>query len=133
MYKVLLFSACGLFLFSAVACHDHDDHDGDDKTAPVLTISEPTAGESLSGEIHIHGTVTDETSLHELSIKITRDSDNSEMFSAAPSVHDLTAYDFDEHWTPTGLTAETDVTLTIVVADHGDNNDTKTVKFKVKP
>lgn len=133
MYKILLLSVCGLFVFSTMACHHHDDHDDEDKVSPVLTITEPTSGASISGEVHIKGNVTDESSLHELSIKITLDSDNSELFSAAPKVHDLATYDFDEKWTPSGLTGETDVTLTVITADHGDNSVTQTVKFKVKP
>lgn len=111
------------------ACKD-DDHDTD-TTAPVLTIEEPTEGESISGEVHIEGKVTD-ASLHEMEIKVTLDSDGSELFKATPTVHDETEYSFDEHFTPT-VAAETPVTLTITVEDHTDNVTTKTVKFKVKP
>ena len=94
MYKVILFAICGLFVFSTSACkHDHEE---DDTTAPVIIISEPTEGESITGEVHLHGTVTD-NELHKMTIKITRDSDGAEQFSAAPTVHDLAAYDFDEH------------------------------------
>ena len=131
MYKILLFSFCSLFAFSTIACH-HNHEDEDDSTIPVITIEEPVDGESIAGEVHFHGTVTD-NSLHEMTIKVTRDSDGAEQFSAAPTVHDLTAYDFDEHWTPSGLTEETAVTVTITAEDHGSNKATKVVKFKVKP
>jgi iron complex outermembrane receptor protein len=49
------------------------------------------------------------------------------------TVHDKTEYDFDEHFTPSGLTSEIPVTLTITVEDHNDNATTKMVKFKIKP
>lgn len=124
--KSLLFAA--FCLLTIAACkHDHED----DTTAPVLTIAEPAENDSVSGEVHIEGDVTDE-SLHELSIKITKDSDGSEVFSATPEVHDLTAYHFHEHWEQT-VSAETAVTLTIIVEDHNENKTTKTVKFTVKP
>jgi len=97
----------------------------------VLTIEEPTEGESISGEVHIHGKVTDE-SLHVMEIKVTQDSDGSELFKATPAVHDETEYHFDEHFTPT-IAEEIPVTLTIMVEDHSDHTTTKTVKFKVKP
>ena len=113
-----------------VACHKHD-HDEDDTQAPGLTISSPAAAALLSGEVHISGSVTDE-SLHEMSIKVTRDSDGAELFSANPTVHDKTSYNFDEHWTPASISAETAVTLTIHVEDHSANETEKTVKFSVK-
>ncbi|MCC7027345.1 MAG: hypothetical protein IT265_10335 [Saprospiraceae bacterium] len=117
-------------LLTFASCHKHDDEG--DTQAPVLTIEDPIEGESISGEVHIHGKVTDE-SLHEMEIKVTKDSDGSELFKATPTVHDETEYDFDEHFTPSGLTGEIPVTLTITVEDHSDHTTTKTVKFKVKP
>ncbi len=116
--------------FIVTACnHDHD-HDEDDTNAPVLTLEGPTEDISISGEVHIHGKVTDE-GLHEMEIKVTRDSDNSEIFKAKPKVYDKTEYSFDERFTPT-IAAETPVTLTITVEDHGSNKTAKTVKFKLK-
>lgn len=42
-------------------------------------------------------------------------------------------FEIDQHFTPTGLTGETTVTLFIEVEDGLDQITTKTVKFKVKP
>lgn len=126
-FKSLLGAIFCLLLAATTACHKHDD----DANAPVLTIASPTAGESVTGEIHIEGKATDE-SLHEMEIKITKDSDGSELYKATPEVHDLTEYDFHEHYTPT-LSAETAVTLTVTVSDHSDHTTTQTVKFTVKP
>jgi hypothetical protein len=124
--KSLLFAA--LCCLTIAACHKHDEND---TNAPVVTIASPTEAASIQGEIHIEGTVTDE-SLHEMEIKLTKDSDGSELFKATPAVHDETSYTFHEHYTPT-VAAETAVTLTITVSDHSENTTTKTVKFTVKP
>ena len=113
------------------ACKDEHEHSDEDLNAPVLTLEGPGEGESISGEVHIHGKVTDE-SLHEMEVKVTKDSDNSELLKVAPTVHDKTEYSFDEHFTPS-VAAETPVTLTITVEDHSANKTVKTVKFKVKP
>ena len=124
--RSLLFSV--FCLLTMAACHDHH---ADDANAPVLTIKNPIEGASLSGEIHIQGDVTDE-SLHEMEIKITKNSDGSELFKASPGVHNKKEFDFDEYFTPS-VAAETAVTLTVTVVDHSDNTTTKTVKFTVKP
>lgn len=128
--KLLLLAALALVsTFVNVACHSHDDED--DTTAPELTIESPTEGTSYSGEVHVHGIVKDE-SLHEMEIKVTKDSDGSEVLKVTPTVHDETEYDFDEHFELTGVAEEIALTLTITVSDHSDHTTTKTVKFKAK-
>lgn len=97
----------------------------------MLLLEKPTEGASISGEVHIHGTVTDK-SLHEMEIKVTKDSDGSQLFKATPKVHDKTEFSFDEHFTPS-VAGETAVTLTITVEDHSSNKTVKTVSFTVKP
>lgn len=125
--KILLSSV--FCLLTLAACHKHDH--GDDSEAPVLNIEKPTEGSSISGEVHIHGIVTDK-SLHEMEIKVTKDSDGSQLLKTTPKVHNKTEYSFDEHFTPT-VSEETAVTLTITVEDHSSNKTVKTVKFTVKP
>lgn len=129
-FQKLLFFAAFILAITFVACHH--DHNEDDTLAPTLSLEKPVDGAVVSGEVHIEGKVTDE-SLHEMTITVTKDSDYSELFKAEPTVHDKTEFDFDEHFTPTGLTAETPVTLTITVEDHNSNKTSKTVKFKLKP
>lgn len=119
-----------LVSFTSVACHSHDEEE--DADAPVITLTTPTLDASISGAVTIAGLVTD-ASLHEMSIKVTKDSDGSELFSATPEVHDLTSYTIAEIWTPAAIAAETAVTLTIVAEDHHENKATTTVKFKVTP
>ena len=126
LYHVLL---AAMTLLPLASCHNHDE---EDTNAPVLTLNEPAEGASISGQVHIEGKVTDE-SLHEMEITVTKDSDGSQYLHVTPEVHDETDYSFDEHFTPSGLTGETPVTLVITVSDHSDHTTTKTVKFKVKP
>lgn len=126
--KSFLFAA--FCLLTLAACHD-DHHNGDDTNAPVVVVDTPAENASISGEVHIEFTVTDE-SLHEMEVKVTKDSDGSELYVEHPTVHDATEYDFHEHFTPS-VAEETAVTLTITVEDHSSNVTTKTVKFIVKP
>lgn len=122
--KTLLLAALALItVFSA--CKKEDE-------APKITLEKPTEGMVVSGEVHIHGKVTDED-LHKLNIRVTKDSDGSEIFIFSKHWHGKSEYDIDQHFTPSGLTSETPVTLLIEVEDGLDQISTKTVKFKVKP
>ncbi len=127
--KSLLFAA--LCLLTVAACKNHDHDDDADTDAPVLTIGIPAENATVSGTVHIEFTVTDK-SLHEMEVKVTKDSDGSELYKVNPVVHDETEYEFHEHFNP-NVAAETAVTLTVVVSDHNDHTTTKTVKFTVKP
>jgi hypothetical protein len=55
------------------------------------------------------------------------------LFTYSKHWHGKSEFEIDQHFTPTGLTGETDVTLLIEVEDGLDQISTKTVKFKVKP
>lgn len=113
---------------SLSACHKNHD----DTTSPTLIITAPTdnASVKIGTDVKITGTASDNLTMHEMSIKITQDTDNKELFSAAPTVHEKVTYDINETWKP-NVTAETNVTLTVTVIDHSDNKTTKTIKFKV--
>lgn len=122
--KTLLLAALAL-ITAFSACKKEDE-------APKITLEEPTEGMVVSGEVHIHGKVTDED-LHNLDIKVTKDSDGSELFTFSKHWHGKSEFEFGEHFTPEGLTGETPVTLLIEVEDGLDQISSKTVKFKVKP
>lgn len=124
-FFVMAFAAFGL-----VACHKHSDID---TIAPIVNITAPTAaaGFKIGSEVKITANATDETSMHEVTLIITQDSDNKELLNKVIDTHNLTTKDIAETWTPTGFTTDTNVTLTMTVIDHGDNKATKTVKFKV--
>lgn len=125
-FKSLLFAA--FCLLTVAACHEHGDEN--DTTAPTVTITSPAENASVVGEVHVECTVSD-ASLHEMEVKVTKDSDGTVLYSATPTVHDETSYEFHEHFTP-ALAAETAATLTVTVSDHSDQTTTKTVKFTVK-
>ena len=125
-FILLLLATISLSAFTACTKKDEDTN------KPLITISSPAADVSVAGTVSITGTVTDE-SLHELTITVTKDSDNTELFKATPEVHDLTSYNIAETWAPSGIVAETPVTLTVTAEDHHENVASVVVKFKVKP
>lgn len=128
MKKVQLLLLLALATAGFTACHEHDT----DENAPVVTIESPTTNATISGAISLDIRATDE-SLHEMSVVITRDSDESELYSDEPTVHDETDYHYQKTFTPSGISAETALTLTVTVEDHEDHKTVKTVKFKVAP
>lgn len=107
-----------------------------DVTKPVVTVAEPTEGAVFSltddPEVHMEFTVTDEASLHELSVEL-KDASGTVVFSDAPEVHDLKTYAYHEHYVPSGITSEVNMTFTVTAEDHGSNVTTQTINFKVKP
>jgi len=126
-FKFLLAAA----FLSFTACHKHE-HDENDQQAPQLTITKPAEGAVVQGAVQIALAVTDDIGLHYMTVVVTRDSDGSEAYKQEVDVHDKTSYNFDKSFTPTGLTAETSMTLTVKAEDHGENQTVKTVKFKAK-
>jgi len=121
--KLLLGILFALFTFAS--CHK-------DKDKPELTVTSPSDGSMFNSAINITGTVTDK-SLHEMSLKITRDADAVVLFEKELSVHDLTSYNFNETFAPAAVSVSTPVTLTIRVEDHESNETVKTISFKLIP
>jgi hypothetical protein len=121
--KFVLLVLFAIFTFSS--CHK-------DTEVPVVTVSSPADASMFNSPVTISGTTTD-NSLHEMSLKITRDADGTVLFEKELSVHDLTSYTFNETFTPAAVSATTDVTLIIRVEDHEANETIKTVKFKLIP
>ncbi|MBK8195389.1 MAG: hypothetical protein IPK76_20045 [Lewinellaceae bacterium] len=124
---LLLVASLSTLFLGQNACKDGGTS-SEDTNAPVLTITSPAADEAFLGEVHIELNVTDE-SLHEMSVKVTKDADGSVVFEDAPEVHDETDFDFHHHFTPAGISGVTAMTLTVTVEDHSANITTKTVKF----
>lgn len=125
----MVFVAC----LSIYSCHKSD---AVDKNPPVLTLNTPVSNATYTNGqvVSITGTITDE-SLHELLISITKDADGSTLFTPSnpPEVHDLTSYNINEKWTPTGFTTATSVTLKVSAEDHSSNITIKTIKFTLQP
>ncbi len=125
----LLLLAFFVSVFAFNACKDEDE--ATDTNAPVLTIESPEENAAIQGAVDIHFNVTDE-SLHELEVKVTKDSDGAVVYEDAPEVHDETDHHYEKSFTPSGLAGDTPMTLTVTVSDHNDNATVKTVKFAAK-
>lgn len=127
---IFLLTAFVSVMVTFAACKD--DNNVEDTTDPVVMIESPAANAVIQGAVDIHIHVTDE-SLHEMEVKVTKDSDGSVVFEETPTVHDETDYHYEKSFTPSGLTGDTPMTLTVTVEDHSDHVVTKTVKFTAKP
>lgn len=112
---------------------DHDHVNTTDTEKPVVNISKPTAMQVFySGDtVRINATATD-ASLHEMVIKITKDSDGSVLFQETPTVHDLTSYTIDTYW-KSQVSDHTNATLVILAEDHSSNVGSDTVHIHIMP
>jgi hypothetical protein len=86
--------------------------------APVIVFSEPEEGEiyhlSTNDSIHCEFTVTDDNSLHELTVVATNPTGTA-IFTQNPMVHDLKTYEFHGHPHPTVTGTHT---VKVTVSDH---------------
>ncbi len=132
----LIYSILLLSVFATACKKEDDDHDHDtttDTTKPVITINSPSnmAMYNNGDTVKIRGTVTD-NSLHELLIRIVKDSDGSELFRSTPTVHDLTSYSINENW-KSAVTDHTNASIIISAEDHGSNVGSDTVHIHIMP
>jgi hypothetical protein len=129
--KNLFFFAFILLIAGAISCHHHDHDDDSDTTSPVVTISKPNESANITGALQIVVAVSD-NSLHEMSVQVLKDSDNSVLVNEKPKVHDESSYNFDKTFNLSGVTDQTPMTLKVKVEDHGGNVTEKTLKFNYK-
>lgn len=101
---------------------------------PTLTITNPTSGASITkgSSINITGTAGG-GGLHELTLKITKDADNSELLLQFPSVFDKSSYDYSVPWTAPNVTASTPCTLYVEIENHSGTKTQMQIKFNVVP
>ncbi|MCB0521105.1 MAG: hypothetical protein H6577_26825 [Lewinellaceae bacterium] len=129
MLTVLL----AMVIFQNCKDDEGDSHEpGEDTTAPVLSLTSPTNGQNfVNGDtIHIMGTVTDETALHEYVWSI-KDAGGATVHEATVSVHDKIEHDIHEMHVVSGVTAATTWTVTVHVEDHGENSDEESATLNV--
>jgi hypothetical protein len=107
-------------------------HDTSDLNAPIITIYSPAENQIFQSKdtISLNGIVKDEA-LHELSIVVFDLKNNLLLFSAAPVVHDLTEYQFNQLFKVSNVTDSISAQLTVKAEDHGLNKQSKVVNFKV--
>lgn len=135
--KANAFFVLSLFVIAIfTSCNKEDDdhdHSSSDTTKPTVSISSPAAMQVYnSGDtVRIKGLATD-ASLHELLIRIVKDSDQTELFRATPVVHDLTSYSIDTYW-KSSVTDHTNATLIISAEDHSSNIGSDTVRIHIMP
>lgn len=123
---ILLFSACE-------KDHDHN-HDVVDTEKPVINLSTPRVKDTFKNgdTIRIAGTVTDNESLHVLTVEIKNNATNAVLFTESPTVHDLLTYTLATRW-KANVSMHTDATLTITAQDHDNNVSTKTTSIHIHP
>lgn len=131
-YKFLLSVAAAAILFAGISsCEDN----ATDVEKPTFTVAEPLANDTISlaqsGEIHIEFTAVDNDELHEITVNVTNES-GTNLYTKTVDA-DVETYNFHEHFTPTGITTVTPLTLKIDVSDHSANVSSQTVAFYVKP
>lgn len=107
--------------------------------SPLLSISIPTAWQSVTGgsSVHIMGTATASAAddihlLHELNITVKRQSNNRTVWTADISTHDLNSYSIDTSFiAPAGISDS--LILTAQVSNHIPKITTRSVTFFVHP
>lgn len=107
-----------------------------DNEMPIISIVEPTNLDTLilskDPEMHVEFTVSDNTTLHELEIKLY-DSSNHILQQFTPNVMDLPSYAFHTHYNPIGITSFTWVKVYIKATDHALNVTEKELKIYILP
>lgn len=133
MKTIQTISVFSLILFVAFclnACKKKDVNQ-----APTVTVTLPTEGQNFTsgGLLHIQATASDDKELHEMAVRLTRDSDDSLYFSADPAVHELSSYTFDSTIIVPSVSSMANFTLSVEAMDH-DNGDTKkTLTIHIMP
>lgn len=136
-YLKPLLSLLLLSLVFVSACKKEDDdhsHDTSGDTAkPVINMSSPNDMQMYNNgdTVKITGTVTD-ASLHELLIKIVRDSDGVVLFQETPTVHDMTSFNINSKW-KSAVTDHTNASVVVLVEDHSANVATDTMHIHIMP
>jgi hypothetical protein len=119
---------------SISSCKKEDhNHNTSDTEKPVITLTEPMMNDTISiaSDVHIEFNVSDNDNLHDVAVNVTN-AIGTNIFSKSAHV-DAKTYNFHDHFTPSGITGVTPLTLKIDASDHSSNSDSKTVTFYVKP
>ena len=102
---------------------------------PVILIYDPDEGSTVQGSVEISADIVDNDPaviVSEVSVKITRDSDNALVFEEGPILNNTNLYSYHHIFSPAGLTGSTPMTLVISGKGSG-KTASKSVKFTVKP
>lgn len=131
-----IFSFGMAFVAVTIGFTSCDDEETPVDESPVITIGEPTEGETVnSGDtLHIEWSANagEGHDLHEALVILDNVTAGTIAFSDTPEVHGLTTFNYHEHVVPT-VTAHSDFELTVTVSDHDGNESTKVVNLHVHP
>jgi len=111
-----------------------DTEDKSDNTAPVLTVTKPTANQVyISGDsIIIDGKAVDEKVMYKGKVQIKNDATGIVVAESSYETHFLNTLTFHVGYKAV-VTTSTDFSAIIEFQDHGYNFVTSTVKVKVNP
>ncbi len=112
------------------ACKDEEKET--DKNKPVITIAEPMANDTITDELHIEYTVTDDIELVSTQAIVT-DEVNKELFNQNKAIDGLKVFAFHEHFHVHGLTEITSANVKITARDKSGNETEVTVPVVIKP
>ena len=124
-----------LLLAQLISCKKDEAHHDDvsDSIKPTVVISAPSNLQMYNNgdTVKIRGLASD-ASLHELMLKIVKDSDNSVLYSETINAHDLTTYALNSNW-KSAVTDHTNASVIVVAEDHNSNVGSDTVKIHIMP
>jgi hypothetical protein len=135
--KTALYFVSIMALIQLSSCKKEDNHqhndDDSDKVKPTVNISTPSNLQMYNNgdTVKIRGLASD-ASLHELMLKIVKDSDNSVLYSETINAHDLTTYALNSNWKSV-VTDHTNASVIVVAEDHNSNVGSDTVKIHIMP
>lgn len=121
-----------LFSFAFIACDDDDEDVTLDTTDPVITITSPTDGATVTagGEINLEGSVTDNEGLEEITVSMT-DPDGMTTELTDETIRDFLnddrKADFDIDITVDANAAPGEWLITVTALDDADNEASESV------
>jgi hypothetical protein len=136
-FKLKAVIVLSLLLAQLISCEKEDNHqhndDDSDKVKPTVNISTPSNLQMYNNgdTVKIRGLASD-ASLHELVLKIVKDSDNSVLYSETINAHDLTTYALNSSW-KSAVSDHTNASVIVVAEDHNSNVGSDTVKIHIMP
>lgn len=110
------------------ACKD----DEIDTEKPVITLMEPSAGDTISladeDSIHIEFSVSDNDGVHGVNVSVLDATSGVSVYSSENHA-ETNLYNFHDHFVPTNVTQLKPYTLVIDASDHSENMTNLTTTF----
>ena len=121
-------------LLSAMLISCDKDNDNQDNESPVITILQPTIGQTYtSGDtVHIQAAISDNDQLHDISAVISRtfNEDTEDVWTLETHSHDET-FDLFGWYVIEVPGMHNDFVLSVTASDHNGNEETQSFEFHV--